>query len=387
MSAPAPGTALPDGLRLPRYGHSTLADLLPGVLSHLDPGSGAQDVLGLPSAGRYVVLLVDGLGHRLLRGALAHTEYFAEVFGDAVEITSGVPSTTATSLTCLGVGTPPGVHGMAGYAFRSPGTGRPMNALTWEGGPEDPTSFQPLPTVFERAAAAGVAVSSVGPARFEGSGMTTASLRGPVFEAVDEADDSARIDRAVAASRRGGRSLVYVYERSLDHAGHGKGCGSQAWLDALERIDAFAGRLREALDDDTCLLVTGDHGMVDVPSSHHVVYEDHPSLRSGVDLLSGEGRMRQLWTGQPEKVAQRWQQVLAERALVRTREQAEAEGWFGPLGQRTREHFGDVLVAMLDDWAVMTRSLPREMHLVGQHGSLTEAEMVVPLLVDHPASW
>ena len=64
-----------------------------------------------------------------------------------------------------------------------------------------------------------------------------------------------------------------------------------------------------------------------------------------------------------------------------------AAGWFGDMSSRVRPRFGDVLVAMRDDWAVMSRALERELGLVGQHGSLTRAEMLVPLLIDHPESW
>jgi hypothetical protein len=47
-----------------------------------------------------------------------------------------------------------------------------------------------------------------------------------------------------------------------------------------------------------------------------------------------------------------------------------------------RERYGHVLVALRNDWAVMTRTLPRELMLVGMHGSLTAEEMLVPLLID-----
>lgn len=378
---------LPADWVLPHYGRSTLSDLMPAVGAHLAVPGCLDDPLGLPSAQRYLVLLVDGLGLHLLRQCLGHTEYFAEVFGDALELTSGVPSTTATSLTCLGTGLEPGRHGMAGYSFLEPGGEHAMNALTWQGGPADAEAFQPRPTVFERAAAAGVEVTSVAPARFATSGLTRAALRGPQFWALDERDQAARIEACVQATRRGERSLTYLYERSLDHTGHGRGVGSQQWLDTLVAVDRLAARLREALDDEVCLLVTGDHGMVDVPAERHVIVEDHPVLLRDVELLAGEGRLRQLWTGRPEQVAERWQRELAERAVVRSRDEAIAEGWFGPVEDRVREHFGDVLVAMRDDWAVMTRALPRELALVGQHGSLSAAEMRVPLLVDHPAGW
>jgi hypothetical protein len=40
-----------------------------------------------------------------------------------------------------------------------------------------------------------------------------------------------------------------------------------------------------------------------------------------------------------------------------------------------------VLVALRGDWAIMTSAFPREYTLIGMHGSLTPAEMLVPLLV------
>ena len=51
---------------LPAYGSASLADLLPSVAGAMGV-PGFDNVIDLPSAHRYVVLLVDGLGHDLLR--------------------------------------------------------------------------------------------------------------------------------------------------------------------------------------------------------------------------------------------------------------------------------------------------------------------------------
>jgi hypothetical protein len=143
-------------------------------------------------------------------------------------------------------------------------------------------------------------------------------------------------------------------------------------------------RLREALPDDVTLVVTGDHGMVDILPAHMILVEDEPGLMAGVSALAGEGRFRQLYVDddRPKRVAQRWRDHLGDRAWVRTRDEAVDEGWFGPVADDVRERYGHVLVAMRDAWAVMTRQYPRELNLVGMHGSLTEAEMLVPLLLD-----
>ena len=369
---------------VPAYGSATIADLAPSVGAHLGVPGCREDRLGLPDAQRYVIVLIDGLGWHLVRGAIRDAPYLASLLGEGRSITAGVPSTTVTSLVSLGTGLPPGQHGMVGYTSRVPSTGEILNALTWESDLVA-RSYQPKPTLFERATAAGVAVSSVALERFQFSGLTEAGLRGPAFVGfADERGEDARIGLTVAAAARGDRSLVYAYERELDHTGHIEGCGSRLWLRHLVRIDAMIERLRQTLPDDVVLIVTGDHGMVDVPRSHQIVAEDSPALMAGVDALAGEGRFRQLYVDHddPAAVAARWADRLGHKAWVRTREQAVADGWFGPVDPDLLERWGHVLVAMRTDWAVMSRQFPRELSLVGMHGSLTAAEMTVPLFVD-----
>ena len=369
---------------VPAYAASTLVDLMPSLGAHLQVADCPEDVLRLPAADRYVVVLIDGLGWNLLRRAVREAPYLGSLLGDAQPITSGVPSTTVTSLASLGTGLPPGQHGMVGYTSRVPSTGEILNALTWESDLVA-RAYQTKPTFFERAVEAGVAVSSVALERFQVTGLTEAALRGADFVPFQsEAAEDLRIELTVEAAARGDRSVVYAYERELDHCGHVLGCQSETWLDQLRRIDAMCERLRDALPDDVRLIVTGDHGMVDVAAEHQIVAEDEPVLMAGVSALAGEGRFRQLYVDEdrPEAVARRWQERLGDLAWVRTRDEAIADGWFGAVDDQLLERWGHVLVAMREDWAVMTRQFPRELTLIGMHGSLTPDEMYVPLFVD-----
>jgi hypothetical protein len=374
----------PSELVVPAYGSGTLTDLMPSIGAHLGvPGSG-EDLLGLPNARRFVVVLVDGLGWHLVRRAVREVPYLASLLGDARPMTVGVPSTTVTSLGSLGTGLPPGQHGMVGYTSRVPSTGEILNALTWESDLVA-RAYQPKLTFFERAVASGVAVSSVALERFKGTGLTDAVLRGPEFvEFSEENDQDIRIALTLDAAARGDHSLVYAYERQLDHTGHTAGCESPAWLADLTRIDAMCERLRDALPEDVCLVITGDHGMVDVPPEHQIIAEDEPILMAGVTALAGEGRFRQLYVDDdlPSRVAGRWRDRLGELAWVRTRDEAISEGWFGLVDDDIRERYGHVLVALRSNHAVMTRQYPRELSLIGMHGSLTPAEMMVPLFID-----
>ena len=377
----APGTSRPEPL-LPAYGRSTLADLLPAVGHHLGVPGCDHDPLGLPDASRFVVFLVDGLGRSLVEGAADRAPWLSAHLGEG-SLTSAVPATTVTSLTSLGTGLPPGQHGLVGITSRVPTTGEVLNALTWESDLVA-ESYQPHPTMFERAAAAGVRVSSVALQRFARTGLTQAALRGPEFVAFgNEKDTRLRIDLVTDAASRGQRTLVYGYERELDHAGHAKGVASAAWADQLARVDDMLARLRAALPSDVVLIVTGDHGMVDVAPEHRLVIEEEPELAAGVSVVAGEARFRHLYVDRddPAAVARRWRDRLGTRAWVRTRAEAVDEGWFGPVADDVLERYGDVVAAPTGEWAFMTRTFPQEMELVGMHASLTAAEMVVPLVV------
>jgi hypothetical protein len=365
----------------PQYGHSSLSDLVPSVLGGMGL-DGEANVLGLPPSQRYVVMLIDGLGWNLLQTYASEAPYLASLAENGGRpITATVPSTTSTSLVSLGTGLPPGTHGVVGYTMAVPGTDQLLNTLKWNTAVE-PLVWQPHATVFERADQAGVAVTTVSRRSFRGSGITVAGLRGGEYVSADSAGQ--RIAYTAQAAARGERSLVYVYEGDLDWTGHRDGCHSAAWRHQLSVIDAFVARLRAALPSDATLLITGDHGMLDVPFGRRVDVDSDPRLRAGVYLVGGDPRLRYLYTepDATDDVAAAWRERLGEDALVLTRDQAVARGWFGEVDDRVRPRLGDVVIAALGDVAVECNAVfPTEATLLGWHGSLTEDEMLVPLLV------
>ncbi len=104
-------------------------------------------------------------------------------------------------------------------------------------------------------------------------------MRGGAFVAAHSLDD--RVDAAVAACRATPRSLVYVYWGELDKVGHVHGCQSWEWGEELARIDEAVRRLAERLPGDAVLVVTADHGMVDVAFEDRVDLAYEPELAPG----------------------------------------------------------------------------------------------------------
>jgi hypothetical protein len=366
---------------LPEYGGGSLADVLPSIAGALSV-PGETNLLGLPPGPRYAVLLLDGLGWNLLRRNAELAPYLASLLPTGRRLTAGVPSTTAASLTSLGTGLPPGAHGIVGYSSIVPETGALLNALAWDA-PVDPRSWQPHRTVFERVAAAGVATRNVSKARFDNSGLTVAAFRGSAHRGADTVED--RLDATRFASREGKSSLVYVYDSQLDYTGHGQGCESWPWRKELAAADTFASQVRSALPRDAVLVVVADHGMIDVAPECRVDLDVEPELTDGLRLIGGESRFRHLYCmdGAVADVLATYRARLGDQALVLTREEAIGRGWFGPVEDRVAPRLGDVIVASLGAVAlVASRRFPQEAELIGLHGSLTDDEMAIPLLVD-----
>ena len=373
-------TDLPASLpALPGYGENSLADLGASLLAALGLVREANP-LRLRPADRVCVLVVDGLGWELLRGHQAAAPFLSELAVSGWPLTAGFPAMTATSLTSLGTGTPPGQHGVLGYLVAVPGEGRLLNTLRWDSR-VDPVSWQPGPTIFERAAAAGIAGFHVAHPAVLRTGLSAAALRGA--EGVAAGTLGALAAQAAAALRRSDRALAFVYHGQLDSTGHVFGCSSDAWRYHLGQVDRLAEHLAGALPPGTALYVTADHGMVDVPPQDRTDADAVPGLRDGVALLGGDARSRHVYAepGAAADVLAAWREVLGHRAWVVSRDEAIAEGWFGPVDPRVVPRIGDVVAASTATSAIVaTRAEPQESALIGMHGSLTLAEQAVPLL-------
>lgn len=375
------GNPPPPRAPVPRYGECCLPDFTSSLLAALGV-PGATNVLDLAPAGRACVLLVDGLGDRQLRAHPGDAPFLTSLAGNGRVLTASFPSTTATSLASLGTAMPPGGHGIVGYLVAVPGTGRLMNSLRWDDH-VDPVAWQPQPTVFERAAAAGVTGYHVAPAQHEKGGLTRATQRGARYVPADSAGEL--VAGAAQALRQSERAFVSVYYGELDATGHRQGCGSAAWRFQLAHVDRLAEQLASVLPPGTPLYIIADHGMIDVDPELRVDADEVCALRDGVALLGGDPRARYVYTqpGAADDVLAMWRELVGDRMWVVSREEAIGEGWFGPrVSDLTSGRIGDVVAAARDRMAVVaSQAEPRESKLIGWHGSLTDDELLVPLLI------
>ena len=277
---------------VPDYGEGTLSDLANSLLASLGVGD-APNPLGLAPTRRACLLIVDGLGWELLRAHQAAAPFLSELTFTGRALTAGFPATTVTSLSSLGTGLPPGRHGMLGYQVAVPGQDRLLNGLRWDE-QVDPVSWQPAPTIYQRAAAADIAAFRVAARGLEKTGFSLAAMRGATYRPADSM--GALVAQASWALADSDRALVTVYHADLDGTGHVFGSQSEAWSYQLAHVDKLAEQLASSLPAGTALYVTADHGMVDAAPDDKIDVDLVPGLRDGVALLGGEPRARHVYT-------------------------------------------------------------------------------------------
>lgn len=357
---------------LPKFGHGALSDIIPVLCA---PGGPRTVPSWMPAsvagASRVVLLLLDGLGWNQLQQHKEQMPTLSQFIGS--HITTIAPSTTATALTSLVTGLAPGEHGIIGYRMDMGDT--VMNVLRWADQNGDlrrkypPQQVQPCPPFM------GLSVPVLSKGELQGSGFTLAHLDG-VKEMGWRASSSIPIIVRQALAQ--GEEFVYVYYDGVDKIAHERGFGD-FYNAELRAADALVADILSVLPADTVLLVTADHGQVHVGDNTILPSTD---VSQHVHHQSGEGRFRWLHArrGQVDALRDACAQ-FQNVAWVVDKSQVLDEKWFGPrVTDAVSRRMGDIA---LIPFAPVSFDEPLDsgpFQLVCRHGSLTEDEMLVPLL-------
>ena len=317
-----------------------------------------------------VLLVLDGLGWDVLRAA---TELPTLAAMEGRAITTVAPSTTPAALTSITTGVGPARHGLTGYRMRLDDT--VLNTIRWQRadgrrGP-DPAGVQ------RHESFGGRPVPVVTKAEFRKSGFTAAHLRDGVFHGWQT---TAVLVEHVRGLIERGESLVYAYYPGIDEVAHAYGLDAPWFPAELAAADRLVGALLDAVPPDVAVVVTADHGQVQVGPDGWIGLGGIDAL---VDVYAGDGRFRYLHTrrGAVDDLHAAAEAMYGAHAWVFTRDRLLDEGWLGPdPSGPARRRVGDVVLAARDGAGFVDPTFPQEANLMSAHGSLTRAEMLVPLV-------
>ncbi len=359
-------------LLAPAFGQGCIADLVPALLRNGRPDPWLPE--SVRTARQIVLLVLDGVGWLQLQDRPAVAPTLSSMVGGP--ITSVAPTTTATALCSILLGLTPAEHGVVGYRLRVPGD-LVLNVLRWRTAQGDARESLPASVFQPRAAFGGRSTPVVTKDEFRNTGFTTALGINRLHGWQASSSIAVEVGRLLEA----GEELVYAYYDGVDKIAHAHGFGDHydAELAAADRIVAD---VQAVLPPGAVLVVTADHGQVDVGDN---LVELDEELLGETSLVSGESRFTWLHArdGRVEHLAARAKSLYGDSGLawVLTRAEVVEAGWFGgPLTPVVEARLGDVAlvarapIAFVDPLDMGSRLLRC------RHGALTPDEMLVPLL-------
>lgn len=323
-------------------------------------------------ASQVVLLVVDGLGWHQLHEHGRHAPTLMSMSGGA--ITSVAPTTTVTALTSITTGLTPGEHAMVGYRIDL--GGHVVQMLRWGDDKGDLRSTYPPDLVQPCPPFMGAAVPVLSKAELEGSAFTEAHLRGSKPMGWRAASS---IAVQVGQLLKAGHKFVYAYYDGVDKIAHERGFG-EYYESELRNADRLVGDLAEQLTPGSVLLVTADHGQVHVGTNTKTPHHD---VLQRTAYQSGEGRFRWLHakSGAANDLLDAARQHHENEAWVVSRDEACEAGWFGKrVTDIARKRLGDVALVPFTGTSFDEPLDSGAFSLVCRHGSLTAAEVDVPLL-------
>jgi predicted AlkP superfamily pyrophosphatase or phosphodiesterase len=355
---------------IPDYHGACLSNVVPALVNR------AAAPMWLPEPARdadqVVLLAIDGLGWEQLQRYRSLAPNLAAMAGGPIPTV--VPSTTSTAMTSLTTGMTPGEHGVIGYRIHV--HHQILNVLRWSTPDGDarrsipPEEFQPLPSFC------GTTPPIVTRAEFVSSGFTSAHLEGVRFHGYRVPSTLVvEVNRLL----RAGEPFVYAYYDGIDKVAHEYGFGEHYEAE-LAAVDFLVAHLTSSLPDGAALVVTADHGQVEV--GDRLVHLD-AGVTDHLAFQSGEGRFRWLHArpGRAADLLEATTELYEQIAWVRSTREVLDENWFGDrVSPAAAARLGDVALVPRDPVAFVDPADSGPYELIGRHGSLTAEEMLVPLI-------
>lgn len=382
-------------MALPDYRGGSIVNLMSSFIqagngvSPLHPRLAGLDPLALREHRNMILMVLDGLGYEFLirreAGVLrAHLEG---------KLTSVFPSTTASAITTYLTGDAPQQHAITGWFMYFRELGAVMTVLRGSprfGGVDLSRSGIDAERLFDHVPIAnrmGVPTYLVTPRDIAYSDFNM-SHKGCADVHIYASLSQMFATTASIVRARPTRKFIYCYWPGLDHTGHSHGIGSRQAATHYQDVDAAFGEFLDSIQGTgTMVVVTADHGMIDVSDADNIELDDHPDLAETLALpLCGERRVAYCYVkpGRREAFEQYVTAELGEHAHMRASRELIDNGYFGAGDPHPRLHerVGDYTLIMkqrfvIKDW------LPGEARHVqiGVHGGISDAEMYVPLIV------
>ncbi|HWP40737.1 MAG TPA: alkaline phosphatase family protein [Tepidisphaeraceae bacterium] len=349
------------------------------------------DLIG--PADHYVFVLLDGLGMNLVRRPPENMFLRRRL---RAELRSTVPSTTASALTSVATGVWPATHGVTGWFSYIP---------------ERELSLINLPFVErfsgEWLVRRGITAEQIFPVpsfyprmKYRPLTLNPTIITNTTYARYSRGDTPAlpytsiahAVDQVIAASTQPtGLCYTHVYIPDVDARIHHRGLSDASVGELIGQIDRELARLADGLDGRARMVITADHGLIEVPVRHHLsLWHDDPMMNLLQAPPSGDARLPifHVRPGKDAEFVRRFTESFGHAMMLLPTEQAEQLCLFGPepIASNVRRRFGDYVGIAYRNYTLHyvlpadPNAAPRAVY-VAQHAGLSRDEMQIPLIL------
>lgn len=317
-----------------------------------------------------VVLLLDGMGSRILENNLTEAGFFRSHQKET--FSSVFPPTTVAATTSVRSGLQPCEHGWLGWDCYYPQINKNVTVfLNTETGTNRVAAdysvadtYCGYETVVERIQKHGRKAYEVMP------------FAEPFPQSFEEICEQIRI-----LCQKPENKYIYAYWNQPDGVMHETGCYSKWSKRQMEMLEQQVEVLSQKLEN-TLLVVTADHGLVD---TKNVALCDYPPiLECLVRGPSIEPRALNLFVREEKKkqFEEEFQKEFGDRFLLLEKNEVIKSQLFGNRKEHTnfRSMIGDYLAIGTGDLTIFSSREEAEF-FIGVHAGLREEELDIPLIV------
>ncbi len=385
-------------LRTPNYTDGSLVNLMSSIIQHFGGDSQYSPLKDLPLSqlagiDNVVLILLDGMGYNFFMRNAKLLDYSIM---DSLQskMTSVFPSTTAAAMTTIYTGLAPKNHGcLAWFTFlKELGLISTIPPLTRRNYGDYITNstikandILKLQSTFEhiRTADSYFVIAE----KLKDTPYDTVVSKGAksVVGFSNFADSMEKIYGIIQSNSN--KKFVLHYWDGIDSKSHLD--GTVKAIPHFEELFQHILELSEKIKSNcpkTAILVTADHGLIDIPKGHTINLKDHPKLEETLTLpLCGESRAAFCYVRAPyrEQFELYVKNELNEYCwLLSMKELFDSEifGFFDPHPQ-FKYRIPDYILLMKENYMIKDKMLKEtRIRMKAVHGGLSEEELYVPLL-------
>ena len=342
-----------------------------GLASSYSSDPSLSDILDRQRPEKVFVLLVDGMGANLIKRKLAADSFLNRNL--LAKTNTVCPSTTTAATSAIRNGRPPCENGWLGWSqylkeaddiiipFRSMGF---YNDVCYE--KDIFKRYVPIPTTEEELNKAGI----------------EARILFPSFEEDGCEDFDEMCCRLADFSYSDQYRYIYAYWDKYDTYMHEYGPSHKICDSYLEHINYEIENLVNNLSEDTMLIVTADHGQVDIHRHFNLCRSEFEKYLVRRPSLEQRAMSLSIRKGMEKEFEKRFKECFENDYILLSRAQAIAGNLFGdkPRHPRFDEFVGDYIAIAKSDMVLIYRERD-ECHYPGQHAGICDDEIYVPIIV------